>query len=91
MYLLSLAMMHLPNPRSVAELATARRFRVTDCPWLKGRIIRWSQSGVTVKFDIPNTPWDADHKPCDEDDPAAHVGNYSGMMCVSAKTEVTEV
>ncbi len=73
-----------------ASLATAQRFRVTSCPWLKGRIMRWSPGGVTVKFDIPNTPWDEDHKPPEKDAPEAAVGNYSGNMCISPHTEVTE-
>ena len=90
MYLLSLAMRTLATPRDVSSLQDAQRFRVTSCPWLKGRIIRWSPGGVTVKFDIPNKPWDDDHKPPDAEDPASHVGNYGGAMCVSARTEVTE-
>ena len=51
--------------------------------------MRWSPGGVTVKFDIPNKPWDDDHKSLDTDAPEGMVGNYSGGMCISPKTEVT--
>jgi len=75
----------------MASLATAQRFRVTNCPWLKGRIMRWSQGGVTVKYDLPNTPWNSDHKPPEKDDPESHTSSYTGLLCVSSHTEVTEV
>jgi hypothetical protein len=89
LHLLELAMTKLESPRNVALLAEATRFTVTSCPWLKGRIIRWSLAGVTVKFDVPNTPWDDDNIPPDKDAPEAGVGNYTGVMCISGNTEVT--
>lgn len=91
MYLRDLAMETLKSPKAIADLDRAQRFRVSSCPWLVGKIIRWSQGGVTVKFSVPNTPWDEDHKPLEKDEPAAHVGNYTGVLCVSAFTEVTKL
>ena len=89
MYLLDLAMRTLASPSVTAPLQSAQRFRVTGCEWLKGRIIRWSPGGVTVKFDIPNQPFEEDGQPPADD--AITVGNYSGCMCISSFTEVTEV
>lgn len=90
MYLLDLAMRKLTKPTTIASLADAQRFLVTNCPWLKGRIMRWSQGGVTVKYDVPNTPWNADNLPPEADDPESNVGSYTGNICVSPHTEVTE-
>lgn len=89
MYLLDLAKKTLESPSALASLAEATHFTVTSCPWLKGRIIRWSPGGVTVKFDVPNTPWDDDNLPPDEDDPASNVSSWTGVLCLSATTEVT--
>jgi len=88
MYLIDLAKVELTDHSMTHSLATAPRFRVTSCPWLAGRIMRWSPGGVTVKFDVPNTPWNADNVPPEKDDPESNVGNYTGVMCVSAQTEV---
>lgn len=89
MYLLELAMKTLVNATMKASLADAPRFLVTSCPWLKGRIMRWSQGGVTVRYDIPNVPWDNDHTVIPKDDPASHTSSYTTNMCISPKTEVT--
>ena len=77
-------------PTTMALLADAQRFRVTNCPWLKGRIMRWSPGGVTVKFDLPNRPFTDEGVPSDDDD-LVRVGNYTGVMCLSSRTEVTEI
>ena len=89
MYLLELAKKSLSSPAAKADLQSATRFTVNSCPWLKGRIIYWSPGGVTVKYDIPNTPFDNDHLKPEKDAPEASVGNYSNLMCVSGMTEVT--
>lgn len=54
------------------------KFKVTNCPWMKGRIMRSTQGGVTVKLSIPNTA------PGDD-----VVGNYTAPICMSGQTEVT--
>lgn len=54
-------------------------FVVTNCPWLKGRIMRSTQGGVTVKFSANNQPPDDDV-----------VGSYNTPICLSSQTEVTE-
>lgn len=89
MYLYELAKTVLKTHLEVSPLDSATRFTVTSCPWLKGRILRWSQGGVTVKYDIPNKPWNNDHKTPEADEPEGHVGNYTAAMSVSRNTEVT--
>lgn len=91
MYLLDLAKKSKTPHSTTLSSAIAPRFRVSSCPWLKGRITRWSSGSVTVKYDIPNKPWDNDHIAPDADAPEASVGNYSGTMSISPRTEVTEL
>ncbi len=88
MYLLELAMRNLQSQTATASLATAQRFQVASCPWLKGRIMRWSQGGVTVRYDLPNVPWDNDHSKIPKDDPASHTSSYTSNLCISPNTEV---
>lgn len=88
MFLLDLAMTTIPSPITTGSPATVQRFRVTECPWLVGKIVRWSPAGVTVKFDMPNHPFTDAGTKHDEDD-MGQVGNYTGFICVSAHTEVT--
>lgn len=89
MYLIELAKKSGAEHSTTLLPADAPRFRVTNCPWLKGRIVRWHHTGVTVKYDVPNTPWDDDHLKPDKDAPEAAVGNYTSSMSISPRTEVT--
>jgi len=68
--------------RKLAEKCEEARFRVTNCPWLKGTIKFSTLSGVTVKLDTPNRP---------DDDKEEISGNYTGRINLSGKTEVTRL
>ena len=50
--------------------------------------MRWSQGGVTVRYDLPNVPWDNDHSKIPKDDPASHTSSYTSNLCISPNTEV---
>ena len=90
MYLIELCRKSKTEHSTTLSSAIAPRFLVTNCPWLKGRVIRWSHDGIAVRYDTPNKPWDDDHLAPDPSRPEASVGNYSGIMTISPHTEVTE-
>lgn len=67
--------------RDLAKSEPDARFRVTNCPWLKGRIMRSTTGGVTVKLTTKNQV---------PEDIAG--GAYSSpIICMSGRTEVTEL
>ena len=66
--------------RDLAESRADAAFQVTNCPWLKGRIMRSSPGGVTVKLKQKNQV---------PEDIAG--GAYSAPICFSGQTKVTEL